>query len=90
MHDRDPGEGASKDTPDDDEPDQAREGVVDTNCQIYGVDGIFIAGTSVFPTISHANPTFMLVTLAVRLADWLKANVFRSTMAPTNTIAENV
>ncbi len=47
-------------------------GVVDTNCQVHGVQGLFIAGSSVFPTGSHANPTQMIVALAVRLADTLK------------------
>ena len=65
----------------------ARQGVVDPNCQIHDVDGIFIAGTSVFPTISHANPTLMLVALAVRLADWLKANIFRSA-TPSHPMTE--
>jgi len=43
-----------------------------TVCSI-GVDGIFVAGSSVFPTTGHANPTLMIVALAIRLADWLKA-----------------
>jgi hypothetical protein len=31
-----------------------------TVCSI-GVDGIFVAGSSVFPTTGHANPTLMIV-----------------------------
>jgi choline dehydrogenase-like flavoprotein len=46
-----------------------------TVCSI-GVDGIFVAGSSVFPTTGHANPTLMIVALAIRLADWLKARQF--------------
>ncbi|GAB4240426.1 MAG: GMC family oxidoreductase [Elainellaceae cyanobacterium] len=53
-----------------------KEGVVDTNCQVHGVEGLFVAGSSVFPTSGHANPTLMLVALSIRLADWLKANPF--------------
>lgn len=49
-----------------------RHGVVDGNCQVFGVDGLFVAGSSVMPTASTANPTFTIVALALRLADHLK------------------
>lgn len=48
------------------------DGVVDVNCNVHGVEGLFVAGSSVFPTAGHANPTLMIVALAIRLADWLK------------------
>ena len=48
-------------------------GVVDTNCQVHGVRGLYVAGGSVFPTSGHANPTLMILALAIRLADTLKA-----------------
>lgn len=48
------------------------EGVVDSNCKVHGVEGLFIAGSSVFPTSSHVNPTLTIVALAIRLADHLK------------------
>jgi choline dehydrogenase-like flavoprotein len=47
-------------------------GVVDAQCQVHGVHGLFVAGSSVFPTAGHANPTQMIVALAVRVADTLK------------------
>ncbi len=53
----------------------ARHGVVDANCEVHGVSGLFVAGSSVFPTASHANPTQMIVALAVRLADHLKQDI---------------
>ncbi len=49
-----------------------KEGVVDSNCKVHGVEGLFIAGSSVFPTSSHVNPTLTIVALAIRLADHLK------------------
>lgn len=49
--------------------DDPRTGVVDRNCAVHGVRGLHVAGSSVFPTSGHANPTQMIVTLAVRLAD---------------------
>lgn len=49
-----------------------RTGVVDRNGKVHDVANLFIAGSSVFPTVGHANPTFTIVALAVRLADHLK------------------
>ena len=49
------------------------EGVVDAHCQVHGVPGLFVAGSSIFPTTGAANPTLMIVATAVRLADHLKA-----------------
>ncbi|MDR3414526.1 MAG: GMC family oxidoreductase [Formivibrio sp.] len=56
--------------------DSPRLGVVDRNCKVHGVAGLYIAGSSVFPTIGHANPTLMIVAMAIRLADWLKRHEF--------------
>lgn len=53
-----------------------RQGVVDWNCRLHGADGIFVAGSSVFPTASHSNPTLMIVAMTLRLADWLKQRQF--------------
>jgi choline dehydrogenase-like flavoprotein len=49
-----------------------REGVVDVNCKVHGVENLFIAGGSVFPSAGHANPTLTIVALAVRLAEHLQ------------------
>lgn len=49
-----------------------RRGVVDADCRVHGVERLFIASTSVFPTNGHANPTLTLVALALRLADHIK------------------
>ncbi|MEU0503240.1 GMC family oxidoreductase [Nocardia sp. NPDC005998] len=50
-----------------------RAGVVDPDCRVHGVANLFVAGSSVFPTTGHANPTLTIVALAVRLADTLRA-----------------
>ena len=52
-----------------------KQGVVDSNCQVHGVDNLFIAGSSVFPTSGFANPTLTIVALALKLADYLKERV---------------
>ena len=51
----------------------AERGVVDSNCKVFGLDNLFIGGSSVFPTSGHANPTFTIVQVALRLADHLAA-----------------
>jgi choline dehydrogenase-like flavoprotein len=52
-----------------------RDGVVDINCQVHNIQGLFVSGSSVFPTSGAANPTLMIVAMALRLADWLKKDV---------------
>ncbi len=50
-----------------------QRGVVDSSCAVFGVPNLFVAGSSVFPTAGHANPTMTIVALAVRLGLHLKA-----------------
>jgi choline dehydrogenase-like flavoprotein len=52
-----------------------RSGVVDADCRVFGQDNLFCAGSSVFPTAGHANPTLTIVALALRLADRLEARL---------------
>ena len=52
-----------------------RDGVVDPECQVHGIDNLHIAGSSVFPTGGYANPTLTIVALALRLADRLKTRL---------------
>ncbi len=54
--------------------DTPQLGVVDADCKVFGVDNLYIAGSSVFPTIGYANPTFTIVALALRLSDHIKSN----------------
>ena len=49
-----------------------KQGVVDADCRVHGVANLYVAGSSVFPTVGNVNPTFTLVALAIRLADHLK------------------
>lgn len=49
-----------------------KEGVVDANCKVHGIEGLYVAGSSVFPTAGTANPMLMIVALAIRLADHLR------------------
>ena len=49
-----------------------KTGVVDPNCRVHGINNLYIAGASVYPTAGAANPTLTLVSLSLRLSDHLK------------------
>lgn len=49
-----------------------QDGVVDTDGQVFGVSGLHVTGSSVFPTSGAANPTLTIAAMALRLADRLK------------------
>ena len=49
-----------------------RAGVVDADGRVHGLDNLFVAGSSVFPTAGSVNPTLTIVALAVRLAAHLR------------------
>ncbi|CAB3776346.1 Oxygen-dependent choline dehydrogenase [Paraburkholderia ultramafica] len=55
--------------------------VVDDTCQVHGVRGLYVAGASVFPTSGHANPTMVIIALAIRLADHLKSRLAAKRLA---------
>ncbi len=55
----------------------ASSGVVDTNGEVWGTHGLFVAGTAIFPTSGFANPTLTAVALAFRLADHLAGRLRR-------------
>lgn len=46
-------------------------GVVDANCKVYGSSNLYVAGSSIFTTGGHNNPTLPIVQFALRLADHL-------------------
>lgn len=50
-------------------------GVVDADCRVHGIDNLFMAGSSVFPTGGATSPTLTIVALGLRLAEHLGANL---------------
>ncbi len=46
--------------------------VVDKNLRVHSVKNLYICGGAVFPTSGCANPTYTMIALAIRLADFLK------------------
>ena len=52
-----------------------RQGVVDRDSRVYGLDNLFVAGASIFPTAGAANPTLTLIATSLRLSDYLKQHL---------------
>jgi choline dehydrogenase-like flavoprotein len=69
--------------------DDPSHGVVDAQCQVHNVDGLFVGGSSVFPTAGQSNPTQMIVALALRLADTLKDRASVAAQAGREVAAAN-
>lgn len=55
--------------------DDPREGVVDRDCRVHGMDNLYIGGSSVFATPGYTTPTYTIVMLALRLSDHLAATL---------------
>lgn len=51
--------------------DDPRTSVTNENAQVHGVENLFIAGPSLFPSYGYANPVFTIAALSLRLADHL-------------------
>src|SRR5882762_6844211 len=54
--------------------DDPKDGVVDANCKVFGIQNLYMAGSSCFPTSGSANPTLTLLALTFRLSEHLKKN----------------
>ncbi|GAB2579077.1 GMC family oxidoreductase [Dyella jejuensis] len=61
--------------------DDPRQGVVDRQCRVHGIENLHIAGSSVFPTGGWAFPTFTIVALSLRLADQLRMQLRHATLS---------
>ena len=53
-------------------------GVVDKDCKVFGMDNLYVGGSSVFTTGGHASPTYNIVRLALRLGDHLAGKLARA------------
>lgn len=65
--------------------DSAKLGVVDRNCRVHGINNLYIAGSSVFPTAGGDFPTITIVALTLRLADHIAAAMGRGFNAGART-----
>ncbi|NJL26773.1 MAG: GMC family oxidoreductase [Thermoanaerobaculia bacterium] len=49
----------------------ADDAVVDSNLQVFGARGLFVAGSSVWASAGIENPTFSIITFSIRLAHYI-------------------
>jgi choline dehydrogenase-like flavoprotein len=52
--------------------DDPKQGVVNADGMVHGVNNLYVAGSGVFPSYSASNPTLNLIALTLRLGDHLK------------------
>jgi choline dehydrogenase-like flavoprotein len=69
--------------------DNARTGVVDKNAKVFEISNLFVAGSSTFPTSSHANPMFTQIAQALRLVDHLRSIVEETEPLITSNVGKN-
>jgi choline dehydrogenase-like flavoprotein len=55
--------------------DDPKQGVVDANCKVHGINNLFVAGASCYVTAAAPNPTLTLIALTIRLSDYLKSTI---------------
>lgn len=55
-------------------PDPA-SAVLDLNCKVHGVDNLYVADASFFPSIGAVNPTLTIIANAIRVADGIRARL---------------
>jgi choline dehydrogenase-like flavoprotein len=49
--------------------DSPRQGVVDRNCRVHGMSNLYVAGSSVFPTVGANFPTITIAAMTLRLSE---------------------
>lgn len=55
--------------------DDPKKGVVDANCQVHGINNLYIAGAACYTTSAAPNPTLTLTALSLRLSHFIKEKV---------------
>ncbi len=55
--------------------DNPGTGVVDAHCRVHGLDDLYVASSSSFVTAGQANSMFMILVLALRVADTVAGEV---------------
>ncbi len=48
--------------------------VVNSNCRLWQTKNLYVAGSSIFTTSGHSNPSLTIIALAIRLSDYIKNN----------------
>ncbi len=54
---------------------RSEDGVLNPDLAVHGFDDLSVVSSSAFPSSGQANSTFMIVVLALRLADRLRSEL---------------
>ncbi|SAL38119.1 glucose-methanol-choline oxidoreductase [Caballeronia sordidicola] len=65
--------------------DSPRQGVVDRNCQVHGMSNLYVAGSSVFPTVGANFPTITIAAMTLRLSEHI-LKALRGEVAPLASV----
>ncbi|MEO6081365.1 MAG: GMC family oxidoreductase [Steroidobacteraceae bacterium] len=61
--------------------DNPRSGVTDAYGRVHGIEGLYIVGSSLFPTSGWANPTLTVLALGLRTSERISSLLARSAAA---------
>ena len=67
--------------------DSPKYGVVDRDCKVHGMANLYIAGSSVFPTVGANFPTITITALTLRLAEHIAHALHARHLAPLTEVA---
>jgi choline dehydrogenase-like flavoprotein len=67
--------------------ESAKQGVTDSYGRVHGMENLYLAGSSLFPTSGWANPTLTIVALALRSAEHIAAQNQTGVAAPAAAAA---
>jgi choline dehydrogenase-like flavoprotein len=67
--------------------DSPRYGVVDRDCKVHGMANLYLAGSSVFPTVGANFPTITITALTLRLAEHIARGLRVRNLAPLMEVA---
>jgi choline dehydrogenase-like flavoprotein len=62
-------------------------GVVDRNCKVHGMSNLYVAGSSVFPTVGANFPTITITALTLRLAEHVARELQTANVTPLTDMA---
>ncbi|HSM82556.1 MAG TPA: GMC family oxidoreductase, partial [Nodosilinea sp.] len=65
-----------------------KDGVVDTDCRVFGTANLYVASSAVFPTGPSYSPTFTILALARRLGQHL-LHITPQRTAPNGTVVKD-
>ena len=64
----------------------ASDGVVDSDCKVFGLGNLYVASSGIFRTGGQANPTLPAMAFDLRLADHLVTRLQREAFSARSAV----